>query len=196
MTVSQTIKKQILELENEDLVNRREAIANLTIKKNDDLIHLLIDLLGKNTSVLFKEGACTILGDLEVKEAVDVLINCLSDENNNVKFKAAIALGKIGDDKATKPLILKLKKKGDPILKAEAIFALGQIGNMKSVQPIINAMNSDEDLFVKHRAVKALGKLGSKDAIRSLQSYAGIKRSSRLSFLAHEAIQDIQKNTS
>jgi HEAT repeat protein len=188
------IKEMILELENEDIVKRHKAITKLAKTKNNGLVELLIKLLADNTSNLFKESVCDILGEKKSKEAVEVLIGCLTDIDDGIKFKATIALGKIGDKRATKPLTKKLNKNVDSLLKSEAIIALGRIGDESATKPLISILKFDQDLFVKHHAVRALGEIGSKEAIKPLLEFANKKRKSRLNYLAHEAILKINNN--
>ncbi|HJW69492.1 MAG TPA: HEAT repeat domain-containing protein, partial [Candidatus Binatia bacterium] len=47
-----------------------------------------------------------------------------------------VALGKIGDPRATKPLVDFLARDGDRSLRGNAIFALGDIGDQAAVEPL------------------------------------------------------------
>ena len=193
MNVSEDRKKTLLKLESEDIVVRKEAIEFL-IKNNDkELINLLIALLKQNASCQFKESACTILGELKIAEAVDVLIEKLEDPFVGVRFHAIIALGKIGSEKAIDPLLKKLNRKVDPLHRSEAINALGNIKDKRTTKPIINALLHDRDTFVKQSAAVALGKIGGKKALDALRRMSRKEKNSRLHYLVLNAIQEIEK---
>ena len=192
MNLTQKTKNRILKLESEDIDERKEAIAQLSEKENNDLEKLLISFLKKNTSRLFREGACKILGEIGSEDSVDILIKCLNDKHDGVQFHAAVALGKIAYEKAVNPLIEKLAKGIDPLLKSEAIVALGKIGDKKAVKPLVKVLQNDEDVFVRHHVAKTLGLLGDNYAIKPLQKIAQDNKNTRLNYLAMNAIQEIR----
>ena len=191
MNLSEKMRNRILKLESEDIAERKEAIAQLSENENELLEKLLVSFLQKNTSQLFKESACTILGEIGTEKSVDTLIQCLDESNEGINFHAAVALGNIGDERAVDALIEKLNKKTDPILKSEAIIALGKIGDKKAVKPIMKVLENEQDRIVKHHAAKTLGQLGDKRAIKTLQKISR-EGTTRLSYLALNAIQEIE----
>lgn len=193
MNVTKEIKKQILNLESEDISERNEAVSSLTEDMNDELAFLLISLLEQNTSRLFREGACKILGEIKSDKAVDVLIDCLKDQHEGVKFYATKALGKIKNEKAVIPLIEKLRTVKDPSQRAEIVKALGIIGDRRAVKTIIRILYDDNDKFVRQQAASALGEIGDEKALRALHKIAEKKGSSELYLTVSDAIQKINK---
>ncbi|HIH79191.1 MAG TPA: HEAT repeat domain-containing protein, partial [Candidatus Poseidoniia archaeon] len=75
--------------------------------------------------------------------AIVSLINALGDEGNDVRYAAAWALGKTGNERAVEPLIRVLSD-DDPWVSESAIRALGGIGDERAVEPLIKALG-DED---------------------------------------------------
>jgi HEAT repeat protein len=192
MTITKETKKQIVSLESEVGEERKAAINALSKKGDAETIQLLISLLKEETSTQFREGACGILGKLEAKEAVDILIECLNDPDDGVIYYAALALGDIRDAKAVKPIIRELKRKqSNPIFRTELIIALGNIGDDLAVVPLINVLRNDEDKFVRHNAALALGKLKNKKALGPLTEIARIEMNTQLYYLAISAIDKI-----
>jgi HEAT repeat protein len=192
MTITAETKKQIVSLESEVGEERVAAINALSKEHNAETVQLLISLLKEETSIQFREGACGILGKLEAKEAVDVLIDCLNDPDDGVIYYAALALGDIRDTKAVKPIIRKLnRKQSDPLFRSELIIALGNIGDDLAVVPLINVLRNDEDRFVRHKAALALGKLKNKKALGPLTEIARKEMNTRLYYLAISAIDKI-----
>jgi HEAT repeat protein len=92
--------------------------------------------------------------------AVEPLIAVLKDKDkdNDVRWYAASALGKIGDAKAVEPLIAALKDE-DRVIRRIAVMALGEIGDARAVEPL-NAVLKDNDWLVRRNAAEALGKIG------------------------------------
>jgi len=191
MNVTKEIKEKILNLESESITERNNAITSLTKDMNDELAYLLISLLERNTSRLFREGACKILGEIESHNAVDVLIDCLSDQYEGVWFYATKALGKIKNEKAVNPLIDKLRTVKEPSHKAEIVKALGLIGNNRAVKSIIKILYDDKDKFVRQQAAIALGKIGDEKALNALHNIVRNKGSSELHLIASNAINEI-----
>ncbi|NHK30073.1 MAG: HEAT repeat domain-containing protein [Asgard group archaeon] len=193
MNVTKKIKKQILNLESENISERNEAVSSLTEDMNEELAYLLISLLEQNTSRLFREGACKILGEIKSDKAVDVLINCLKDNHDGVRYYATKALGKIKNEKAVIPLIEKLRTAKDPSQRAEIVTALGIIGDKRAVKSIIRILQNDRDQFVRQQAVLALGKIGDENALRALHKIAEKKGTSEFYLTVSNVIQEINK---
>jgi len=100
------------------------------------------------------------------KKQVPEFINALRHEYSGVRKAAAEALGKIGDQRAVKPLIEALRDKDSDVRKAAA-KALGKIGDQRAVESLIQALrNNDPD--VRKAAAKALGKIGDQRAVKPL----------------------------
>jgi HEAT repeat protein len=76
------------------------------------------------------------------------------------------ALERIGDSRATEPLI-ELLKDPDITIQEEAITALGRIQDKKAVQPLIQTLNN-QHIGIRWKAAEALGKIGDPTATEAL----------------------------
>jgi len=135
-----------------------------------------------------------------LEAALDVrgLIRLLTHYDPDIRYKAAEALGEIGDPGAVEPLARLLngeelsgirwkaaealgkigKPSVEPLIAAlrhpdddvrwKAAITLGEIGDPRAIDPLIRLL-SDEDRFVKGRAALALGMIG-KPALEPLIS--------------------------
>lgn len=137
-------------------------------------------------------NALVNLGD---RRAVEPLIACLSDENEDVHWSAIHALSEIGEP-AIEPLIVCLSDEswymrfsvartlvliGEPTIeplisclsdenedvRSSAANALGDIGDSRAVELLIGCL-SDENEDVRSSAASALGKIGDSRAVELL----------------------------
>jgi HEAT repeat protein len=136
------------------------------------------------------------IGKLKEKRNISGLALALEDKDPEVQYRAAEALGDIGEEKSVSPLIAAmtrseysgvrwkaaeaLSKIGDPAVGSltpllqhpdddvrwQAAIVLGEIGNTDAIEPLIFLME-DEDRYVRSRAAVALGLIG-KPAVKRL----------------------------
>jgi HEAT repeat protein len=92
------------------------------------------------------------------QNSVPVLTNALRHANWHVRREAAVALGKIGDNRALEPLSAMLKQDPDSNLRANAAQALGKFAWEEAIPALKSALD-DEDLFVRELAAEALAKV-------------------------------------
>ncbi|MCB9451581.1 MAG: HEAT repeat domain-containing protein [Anaerolineaceae bacterium] len=99
-------------------------------------------------------------------ETIDVLILLLADENQDVRWCAAEALGKIGDSRAVDALI---QSASDEIVyvREAAIKSLGQLQDPRAVDALKQALN-DPYNYICSCAIESLGKIGDLRAIDTL----------------------------
>jgi len=119
--------------------------------------------------------------------AVLPLIDALDDDRGDVRQLAALALGRIGDVRATPPLMLALRT-GDAKGRAGAAFALGEMGDPGAV-PLLIAALKDESDPIRSAAISALGKLRPIEAVVPLiATWSGANQNSDIQFRVVEAI--------
>lgn len=99
-------------------------------------------------------------------QAVDPLLCLLTDERWVVRYRAAEALGLIGDLRAITPLVNLLSDEKDHVRYIGA-KGLGRIGGMTEVKPLVGAL-SDCNEFVRRSAATALGVIGGEEARNGL----------------------------
>ena len=117
----------------------------------------------KNRQALIRQ-----IGDLGENgaPAVEPLIGLLRDNDPEVRWSAAQALGKIGDVRAVEPLI-RLLGDSDTNVRSSAAPALGLLGDVRAVEPLIGLLG-DSDTNVRWSVVLALGLLGDVRAVEPL----------------------------
>src|SRR5262249_26405569 len=82
--------------------------------------------------------AIDVLGQVRTKAAVGPLVQQLfmRDTDPVTKQHILVTLGKIGDPKATKPILDFLARDTDRNIRGNAIFALGDIGDRAAIEPL------------------------------------------------------------
>ncbi len=117
-----------------------------------------------------------ILGRVKSLHTLPFLIERLSDENKDIRARAAHALGMIGDPSCYRELITALGDREWPV-RAMSAKALGRIKAPEAIQPLCKALG-DSQWWVRANAAEALKKMGEKginalfDMIDSSDSYA------------------------
>ncbi len=88
----------------------------------------------------------------------------LADKNAEVRKRAALAAGRIGDAKAVEKLIILLKDDASADVREMAAFALGEIESAKAADAIMAVLSDrKQDPDVLGRAVEAAGKIAAAD---------------------------------
>jgi hypothetical protein len=106
-----------------------------------------------------------------VKEQyVKAIIAKLTDNNDDLRANAALALRMMGDANAVEPLIARLEEDKSVDVRTRAAWALGEIGEIgdaNAVEPLIKAL-VDEQGDLRAGAARALGKIGGANAVEPL----------------------------
>jgi hypothetical protein len=126
-----------------------------------------------------------------VKEKyLNITMSKLGEENEIERWRAARALGKIGDERALELLKERLKMDKDPGVRGIITRTLGKIGNDKVVGLLIELLQKEtENGGVREEAAGALGRIGNISAVEPL--IAALKdKAVRTSFVA-EALGEI-----
>jgi len=90
------------------------------------------------------------------------LENLLHSPAPVLRKRAALAAGRIGDDRAVPALSLLLEKDPDAQVRAMAAFALGETESAKAAEAILKALtNEKEEGDVRARAAEAAGKIAA-----------------------------------
>jgi HEAT repeat protein len=102
--------------------------------------------------------AAIALGEIGNPDAIDPLIQLLSDDDRFVRSRAAHALSMIGEPAV--PPVIKALKNGNPDVRWSAALAAGKIKNPLAVEPLILAL-ADEEMMVRAEAAAALASIGT-----------------------------------
>jgi cyclophilin family peptidyl-prolyl cis-trans isomerase/HEAT repeat protein len=90
----------------------------------------------------------------------DNLKSLLSDKEARVRKRAALAAGRIGDERALPSLLELLKGDPDPDVRQMGAFAIGEIESPVGAEALIAVLNdTKEPSEIRARAVEALGKI-------------------------------------
>jgi HEAT repeat protein len=151
-------------LTSEDLNVQYDAVEALGELADPVSVPALIHVLTKDRYSAVRWKAAESLVKIG-EPSVEPLIVALSDPDEDVRWKAAIALGEIKDPRAIEPL-LQLLTDSDNYVRSRAAYALGRIGQ-PSVIPLIHALNEGDE-HLRWGAAIALGKIHDPRAIAPL----------------------------
>jgi ATP-dependent DNA helicase RecQ len=101
------------------------------------------------------------LGESKSLSAIPGLIEALENPDGNIRRLAASALGKIGDPRATEPLLKLLSTEQKQQVRQYAVSALGRIGDPRSISFLQTIADDTNERHYTREAAKA--------AIRSLK---------------------------
>jgi HEAT repeat protein len=101
------------------------------------------------------------------QKSVDSLLDALNHAEVEIRWRAAAALGWIGDARAIPALV----KRGDGEGyegKFNIVWALGQIGDAAAIQPLLAIVHAEESESpdIRYNAALALARLGQADRLR------------------------------
>jgi len=132
--------------------------------KNRIVLAITLSILILVAYVYFFEGAGSNIPPL-VKEQIDRLSSEYPPMN---RAAAAMALGKLKDSNAVKPLITTLKKDKDLTVLICAAEALGEIRDARAVDTLIEVLTKSTDPLLRSAAANALGEIGDARAVAPL----------------------------
>ena len=160
------------EILSNDASARSKAVQSLTERPDREIIDALLDLVATESELRADERAGWALGEIGGSYVVESLIPYLSHERYGTRRGAILALGKIGDARATSALIDVLRGDDDSRARGSAAWALGQIGAADAVAPLIKSL-ADADAFVGSGAAQALGETGGERSVEALVAALG-----------------------
>jgi HEAT repeat protein len=92
----------------------------------------------------------------------------LKDPDQAVRYRAALALGRVKDARAADPLIAALHDPGDDV-RDEAAKSLGDLGDERAIEPLITLLaDKSEKLWIRESVCESLGNLRAVVAIDPL----------------------------
>src|SRR5207247_9142989 len=167
---SQKLSDSVRKLKSDDLHARLDAHATLgqidDPKATEALVAAASDL-----DMRVRIKAIDALGHVKATDATPLLVQQLfmRDTELGTKQRILASLGKIGDTRATGPIMDILARNADPALRGNAIFALGDIGDPAAL-PALEALAKDgEDPILRSLAAEALREMRARPAPRVAQ---------------------------
>lgn len=149
------------ELRDADPAVRLEAVKALAAaNKDEDAIQHLIDATA-DTDTRVRLKAIDCLGNARASAATPILVQTLylSDSAPWLKQRVLVALGKIGDPRAAKPIADFLERDAEADLIGTAIFSLGEIGTEGSVPALQDLATETSNDRLALLARDAIGKI-------------------------------------
>ncbi len=164
-TKGTSIDDFVKRLGSDDPEQRLEAVKSLGASKDNKAVEYLIQAMG-DPDIRVQVKAIEMLGEMRATDATPVLIQSLFLRSTDPQMKQLIlvALGKIGDTRAARPISEFLQRDLDPATRGTAIFALGDIGAPESEEVLSRLASADNDPTVQRLASEALNKVQAHQA--------------------------------
>ncbi len=145
--------------DSEDAKVRLEAIKGLAGSKDEKALRALLEALADPEPEVRLKAIDTV-GEMRASEATPSLVQILflRDSPDWLEQRALVALGRIGDSRATRPITDFIQRSTDTESKGTALFALGEIGDDKAL-PSLRDIQSSGDPTVKRLAGDAISKI-------------------------------------
>ena len=134
-------------------------IADILVRHGEPVVEPMLAFLRDTTRHPARAWAANILGELKAHRAFPVLVTALKDLDDEVRAKAAGALGKLGDRRAVTYLLDHLLSDPAPFVRARIAGALGQFADNEVIDRLVRALG-DPAWWVRMRSVEALEQIG------------------------------------
>jgi HEAT repeat protein len=134
-------------------------IADILVRHGEAVVEPMLAFLAEGSRHPARAWAANVLGELRVPRAFPTLIAALKDLDDEVRAKAATALGKLGDRRAVTYLLDHLLADPAPFVRARIAGALGQFAGNEVIDRLVRALG-DPAWWVRMRSVEALEQIG------------------------------------
>ena len=161
---TQKLSDNVRKLQGQDPNERLEAIHGLGELNEPKAIEYLVGA-ANDPDMRIRIKAIDTLGQIKAKDAISLLVQQLfmRDTDIGTKRRILVALGKIGDSRATGPFVDFLARDVDPSVRGNAIFALGDIGDPAAIARLETIAN-DGDAELRGLAAEAVRKIRARPA--------------------------------
>jgi HEAT repeat protein len=134
-------------------------IADILARHGEAVVAPLIAVLNEGDHRPARAWAANVLGEVRAQRAFPSVVRLLDDPEDEVRAKAATALGRIGDRRAVGYLVDHLLSDPAPFVRARISAALGQLGGPEVIERLVRALG-DQAWWVRMRTVQALEHVG------------------------------------
>lgn len=134
-------------------------IADILTRHGELAVAPMIALLEEGTRHPSRAWAANVLGEVRAQRAFAPLVRALGDLDDEVRAKAAHALGRLGDGRATPYLLEHLLTDPAPFVRARIAGALGRFGDPEVIERLVRSLG-DPAWWVRMRSVEALEQIG------------------------------------
>jgi HEAT repeat protein len=157
-------------LRSEDPIERLDAVKNFGTSQDKAAVQYLVEATA-DVDPRVKLKAIDALGTLRASDATPVLVQVLymRDSEPWLRQRVLVALGKIGDNRAARPIADYLGRDTDRDTLGTAIFALGEIGDTQALSDLQRVNNNSSDERLKQLSQDAIGKIKQKQINPEIQ---------------------------
>jgi len=135
-------------------------IADILTRHGEAVVAPLIAVLSDGSNQPGRAWAANVLGEVRAHRAFPALVRLLSDPEDEVRGKAATALGRLGDRRAIGYLLEHLVADPAPFVRARIASSLGKFGGPEVTDRLVRALG-DSAWWVRMRSVEALEQIGA-----------------------------------
>src|SRR5688572_10529224 len=135
-------------------------IADILTRHGEAAVDPLIAVLNDRDHRPARAWAANVLGEVGATRAFSALVRLLEDPEDEVRAKAAAALGRVGDRRAVGYLLQHLLTDPAPFVRVRIASSPGQIGGPEVTERLVRALG-DPAWWVRMRSVEALGQIGA-----------------------------------
>ncbi len=135
-------------------------IADILTRHGEMVVDPLIAVLNDSSRQPARAWAANVLGEVRARRAFPSLVRSLGNPEDEVRGKAATALGRLGDRRAVGYLLEHLLTDPAPFVRARIASALSEFGGPEVIDRLVRALG-DPAWWVRMRSVEALEQIGS-----------------------------------
>jgi HEAT repeat protein len=159
------VEDQVKKLASQDPAERIEGVRGLSESTDPKAVEYLIGA-ANDPDERVRVKAIDTLGQLKAKDAVPLFVQklFLRDTDQSTKAHILAALGKIGDQRATSPLLDLLSRDADRPIQGNAVYALGEIGDARAIPGLEKLASSTDDAAIRVLATETARKIRERPA--------------------------------
>lgn len=158
-----SLSEFVKRLGDDDPSKRLEAVKSLGDSNDAKAIDYLIQAVN-DPDPRVESKAVDYLGKLHAADSTPFLIQKLFTIGTKQKLRQRIVmtLGKIGDPRASRPLLQFVMQDGNPDIRGCGIYAIGEIGDQSIRDELQQFTDYEEDPHLKRLASEALTKIATR----------------------------------
>jgi HEAT repeat protein len=162
-TKGRSLTEWVKHLGDEDPVRRLDAVKSLGDSNDPKAIDYLIQAVN-DPDPRVESKAVDYLGKLHAADSTPFLIQKLVTvgTRDRLRHRIVMTLGKIGDPRASRPLLQYVMQDGNPDIRGAGIFALGEIGDQSIREDLQRFSDYEDDPRLKRLAGEALTKIATR----------------------------------
>jgi HEAT repeat protein len=160
-------RELLIEFSKETQQRKHIAVIRKLKQMGEDAVPELTKALRDNDDMV-RYCAVWVLGSTGQTEALERIVELMTDEAPTVRWLAAVAVGDLGDRRAVYPLITALKEASLPSARRTAAMTLGELRDARAIEPLIAALG-DGSSGVRRSAIIALAAIGDSRAVAPIR---------------------------